>query len=87
MSPDTGQHYGAASALPIELLFHDVPGLDDWFCDDASRPGNMRKFSGKKTKFARDVVPIIAAEHFECFRPLFEFIEAEIAAAYPVAAE
>lgn len=75
----TEQHFGPASVLPIELLFHDVPGLADWFCDDTSRPGNFRKFKGSKTDFAKNTVPNLAVEHFACFGPLFEFIEAEVA--------
>lgn len=87
VNPDTGQHFGAASVLPIELLFHDAPGLARWYCDDASRPGNFRRFQGSKTDFAKNVVPTLAAEHFACFRPLFEFIEAEIVARQAVAAQ
>lgn len=85
VNPVTNQHYKAASLLPIELLFHDVPSLANWFCDDASRPGNFRTFRGSKTEFAANVVPTLAGEHFNCFRPLFEYIEGEIAAV-PVAA-
>ncbi|MDX0807157.1 AAA family ATPase [Sinorhizobium medicae] len=77
---ETGQHYKAASVLPIELLFHDVPGLDEHFCEDASRPGGFRKLKGSKTEFVGDIVPSLDAEYFECFRPLFEFIEQGIAA-------
>lgn len=78
VNPDNGQHYRAASMLPIELLFHDVPGLEGHFCVDTSRPGHMRKFNGSKTDFASTVVPTIAPEHFEVFRPTFEFIQATI---------
>lgn len=78
VNPDNGQHYKAASMLPIELLFHDVPHLGNHFCVDTSRPGNMRKFNGSKTDFASMVVPTLAPEHFEAFRPTFEFIQASL---------
>lgn len=85
VNPANGEHYRERSALPIELLFHDAPGLAEHFCDDQSRPGNIRKLRCKKTVFARQVVPDIDAEHFECFRPVFEFIEAQINADVEVA--
>lgn len=78
VNPKTGENFAARSALPIELLFHDVPELVDEFCSDEGRPGHMRKLKGRKTKFAEKVVPGLAEEHFECFRPLFETIEVEI---------
>lgn len=81
INPANGQHYKDKSLLPIELLFHDVPSLDDWFCDDEARPGNFRKFRGSKTDFASKVIPGLEPEHFECFRPLFEFVERTIGAA------
>ncbi|WP_411820230.1 AAA family ATPase [Hyphococcus formosus] len=80
INPQTGEHYRERSALPIEMLFHDTPGLEEHFCDDQSRPGNIRKLACKKTVFARQIVPEIDAAHFECFRPLFEFIETQIVA-------
>ena len=78
INPANGNHYKAASLLPIELLFHDVPELNAWFSDDSSRPGDVRQFKGSKTDFAKDVIPGLASEHFECFRPVFEFIESKI---------
>lgn len=78
VNPATGNHFREKSALPIELLFHDVPGLEAHFSTDQSRPGGIRKLACKKTVFAKKVVPEIDAAHFECFRPLFEFIEAQI---------
>ena len=78
VNPNTGDHFQSASLLPIELLFHDVPGLEAHFCDDNSRPGNVRKFSSSKVNFASNVVPRIDAQHFECFRPIFDFIDATI---------
>jgi hypothetical protein len=55
-----------------------VPELEAWFGDDSSRPGDVRQFKGSKTDFAKDVIPGLASEHFECFRPVFEFIESKI---------
>ena len=56
INPDTGEHYKTASVMPIELLFHDVPGLENRLCDDASRPGNFRRLRGSKTGFAQNTV-------------------------------
>lgn len=75
VDPISGQHYGANSSLPIELLFSDVKGLEKYFVKDDSRPGNCIKFQGNKVDFAKVVVPSLSAEHFEVFQPIFDFIE------------
>jgi hypothetical protein len=68
------------SRLCIELLFKDVPGIEAHFAIDTLSPAGWFKFAGQKVAFAEAILPPLGAEHFECFRPLFEFIEAEIAA-------
>lgn len=77
---NTGQTYGDVSRLTIELLFRDVPGFDVHFAIDPDHPAAWEKFDGNKIQFAQQVVPGIDAQHFEPFRPIFDFIEAKIAA-------
>lgn len=81
INPDTGDHYKSEARLTIELLFKDVAGLEHHFEIDPTRPGNCVRFKGKKTRFASQVVSHIAAENFEVFRPVFDFIQSKIAAA------
>lgn len=80
-NPNTGQTYGGNSSFPIELLFYDVPGLDVHFALNPEHPAGWRRFIGNKVYFAQDVVPGLDAEHFEPFRPIFDFIQAKIAQA------
>lgn len=76
----TGQTYGEDSRLTIEMLFRDVPGLDAHFAVDPDHPAGWQRFIGDKVDFAQNVVPVIDAAHFEPFRPIFDFIQAKIAA-------
>lgn len=79
VNPITGQHFKAEARLTIELLFKDVPNLEEHFEVDLTRPGNCIRFKGKKTRFATRVVPALAAEHFEVLRPIFDFVLSKIA--------
>lgn len=74
VDPTTGAHFAHNASLPIELLFIDAPGLEEYFVDDHERPGNCMKFQGNKVSFAKEVVPALPAEAFENFRPIFDFI-------------
>lgn len=71
--------WGGDSRLSIELLFKDVPGLDGNFAVDPMSPAGWFKFVGQKVAFAENIIAALNAAHFECFRPLFEFIEGQIA--------
>ena len=77
INPHTGGNYGNRSLLTIELLFHGVPGLDQYFVIDTDRTDGFIKFGsdGQKVAFAKDVVPSLAPACFEVFRPMFEFIK------------
>ena len=77
INPHTGGNYGNRSLLTIELLFHGVPGLDQYFVVDTDRTDGFIKFvsDGQKVAFAKDVVPTLAPACFEVFRPMFEFIK------------
>jgi predicted ATPase len=79
INPHTGGTYGNRSLLTIELLFYDVPGLDQYFVEDTERTDSFIKFVGdsRKVTFAKDVVPTLDANCFEVFRPMFEFIKSK----------
>ena len=77
INPHTGGNYGNRSLLTIELLFHGVAGLDQYFVVDTDRTDGFIKFvsDGQKVAFAKDVVPTLDPACFEVFRPMFEFIK------------
>ncbi|MDP1594708.1 MAG: AAA family ATPase [Gallionella sp.] len=79
INPRTGGNYGNRSLLTIELLFHEVAGLDAYFTIDTERTDGFIKFvsDSQKVTFARDIVPTIDAVHFAVFRPLFELIKSK----------
>lgn len=75
----TGQTFGDNSRLTIELLFRDVQGLETQFDVDPEHPAGWERFVGSKVAFAQEVVPGLDRQHFEPFRPMFEFVQAKIA--------
>lgn len=79
INPNTHGNYGTKSLLTIELLFSHLPELNIHFTTDVNRTDGFKKFIGKKVNFAKNIVPTIASEHFEIFRPMFDFIRATIA--------
>jgi energy-coupling factor transporter ATP-binding protein EcfA2 len=83
INPHTGGNYGNRSLLTIELLFHGVPGLDQYFVVDTNRTDGFIRFvgDGQKVVFARNVVPNLTPDYFEVFRPMFEFIKSKCPAA------
>lgn len=76
INPHTSGNYGNRSLLTIELLFHGVPSLDQYFVVDTERTDNFIRFvsDGQKVAFAKDIVPTLDPNCFEVFRPLFEFV-------------
>ena len=78
INPDTGEHFKDNSRLSMELLFYGAPGTDANFEVDPTRPGDCKRFKGRKTRFAKRAIPRLPVEHFECFRPLFEFVASRI---------
>ena len=76
----TNQCWKEQSKHPIELMFRDVPGLEDFFKTDPNHTAGWVKFSGDKVEFSEQIVPTLATEYFEPFRPMFDFISATIAA-------
>ncbi|WP_411825249.1 AAA family ATPase [Luteolibacter sp. AS25] len=79
INPINGHTYRHNSLLTIELLFHDVPGLESYFKVDTERTDNFKNFKGRKTRFAKNIVPSLDAEHFKVFEPIFEFIRSKCA--------
>lgn len=74
----TGGNWGENSVLGIEHLFQHIPGITERFQPDQSIPTQFQKFTGDKVTFAKEIVPTIDDEHFEIFRPMFEFIISKI---------
>lgn len=78
--------WGSDCRLSIELLFKDVQGLEHHYAVDPNDKAGWFKFIGQKVPFAEATVPTLEPRHFECFRPVFEFIEAQTGAEQPAAA-
>lgn len=70
----TGQSFGENSRMTIEMLFRDVPGFEQYFSADQDHPARWQHFTADKVHFAQHIIPTLAAEHFEPFRPIFDFI-------------
>ena len=87
INPHSSKNYKNRSLLTIELLFHGVDGLDEYFIVDLERTDGFIKFisDSQKVKFAKDVVPNLDSEHFEIFRPIFDFVRSKCLA--PVASD
>ncbi|MFC2993441.1 AAA family ATPase [Halomonas tibetensis] len=74
----TGKPWGSGnnSHLAIELMFYNEDYIGEWFEKrEAPGGGQLIEFKGKKSKFANSFVPKLNPDQFECFRPLFQFIE------------
>lgn len=75
--PD-GNDFGPLSRFTIELLFYGIVGLEGQFSADLTEPSQPTRFAGEKVRFAQDVVPGLDAQHFERFRPIFDFLMSKI---------
>lgn len=77
IKPGNAGNYGNRSLLTTELLFYGIAGLNQYFIVDTERTDGFFKFASdsQKVPFAKDVVPTLDAQHFEVFRPIFEFIK------------
>lgn len=72
----TKTHYAGKSRMGIEHLFYGDVRTHGYF-DTEKMPGDHEILvfkDGSKTRFAKDVVPILDAACFEVFRPMFDFI-------------
>ncbi len=77
---ETKETYCHKSRLSIEHLFYGVKELRDNYFENEEIPGgNLIVFKeDKKTAFSEKIVPNIESDHFEVFRPMFEFIKSKI---------
>lgn len=76
-----GETFKDRARFTIEMLLYDAPGLDVYFQRDEAELGRPWRFTGDKVLFADKVVPHLAPEHFQRFRPIFDFITATMDAA------
>lgn len=68
------------SRLAIEHLFYGDPRTHEFF-ETLTKPGGGQIISfreKRKSDFSKNIVPKIDAEHFDVFRPMFEFIKSKI---------
>lgn len=80
--PETGECFGGDSLCEIEHLFFGDPTTAEFFETEPTPGGGQRiiiKSDVQKERFAREVVPRLADEYFEVFRPMFELIRSTIA--------
>lgn len=77
----TDENFAHKSKLDMELMFYDALGIGQHFELDPTEPYECIRFIGNKTRFAKAVVPSLGAQHFEPFRPIFDFITSKIEAA------
>lgn len=68
------EHFEGKSQCSIEHLFYGIPNLDVFFHNESVPGGNVIKFKGCKTSFAKDVVNTLEPEAFNVFVSLFNFI-------------
>jgi predicted ATPase len=68
------KHFEGKSYCMIEHLLYGVDETEDYFNKQAVPGGNLIKFNGCKTTFAKTIVPSLPQESFEPFRKMFEFI-------------
>jgi hypothetical protein len=75
----TGETYGGDSCCEIEHLFYGHDVTNNYYQQEPCVGGNriVFKSDGEKTTFAKDVVPLLNANCFEAFRPMFEFIRSK----------
>jgi predicted ATPase len=72
--------FGDKSCCEIEHLFYGLTETERYFTKQVSPGGELIKFSsdGAKVAFSENIVPTLDAEHFEIFRPIFEFIKQQV---------
>jgi hypothetical protein len=71
---NANQTFEGESRLSIELLFRDVPGLENHFAVDVKDRAGWIKFVGDKVQFAEKIVPTIDAQYFSAYKPIFDFV-------------
>ncbi len=79
LKADGSGNFGDKSRLSIELMFRDIPELAEYFQPDPDERDGCIRFVGTKVAFAKSAVPRLDAQHFEPFRPIFDFVRSKIA--------
>ncbi|MBN9395471.1 MAG: AAA family ATPase [Candidatus Melainabacteria bacterium] len=71
--------FGGESCCEIEHLFYGTSTTESYFHEEPAPGGSKIVFRSddEKTDFARTVVPLLRADCFEVFRPMFEFIRSK----------
>ncbi len=71
--------FGGESCCEIEHVFYGTTTTAAYFREERAPGGSKIVFKSddEKTNFARSVVPILKADCFEVFRPMFEFIRSK----------
>ena len=74
-----GSTFQADSCCEIEHLFYGNSITEDYFKTEMCPGGHKISFKsdGMKTKFAKEIVPLLDKKHFKLFEPMFEFIISE----------
>lgn len=72
----TGATFGGDSCCEIEHLFYGLESTKAYYRQEPCAGGSKIVFigDGLKTQFAKQVVPLLAADRFEVLRPMFEFV-------------
>ncbi|HBT4772755.1 TPA: AAA family ATPase [Klebsiella variicola subsp. variicola] len=73
----TNETFGGDSCCEIEHIFYGQPIASSYYRSEPCPGGSKIVFKSDKDKthFAKDIVPMLPAESFEPFRPIFEFIQ------------
>jgi predicted ATPase len=80
LKADGSGNFGDKSRLSIELMFRDIPQLAENFGPDLDERDGCIRFFGNKVTFAKQAVHNLEAQHFESFRPIFDFVLSKIEA-------
>jgi hypothetical protein len=81
INPATGDSFGGNSLCEIEHLFYGDQKTEEFFENEPSPGGGTRvviRSDAHKARFAKDVIPKLDDKYFEVFRPMFEFIQAQL---------
>ena len=77
----TGETFKGESACEIEHLFYGHISTKSYFKLEPCPGGQKIVFvaDSQKAKFAKEVIPLLAAKHFKVFQPLFDFVKSKCA--------
>ncbi|PTP37968.1 ATP-dependent nuclease [Vibrio splendidus] len=73
-------HYAGRSYCMVEHAFYGHGDTGDYFINENVPGGQLIKFQGCKTTFAKTVVPSLPVESFETFRAMFDWVSEQCGA-------